>query len=250
MPSSSQPQLLSRLILLALAVPVVGFCTAIEAIGTTGPTVCEVGSCPQSDTQAASLGLNQSSGSDFIFAYRFTNGDTFLVTGSYANSYDNNGSHVNFDPFVEYIGNNGDIHANSAGIDVLSLIMLQNFFDPLTGVWDGTACEHLGTSVPTNAVETATLSYGGVPISTLTAGPGLSNQSACNYLAFSPAQNASDYLDSSYNLTDIFGAGTKPGAAIVQTPEPAQMIPTAVSLICVGAGVFVAGRRRRRAMAG
>src|SRR5450631_1438110 len=84
----------TRFGVVALSIPVAGFCTAIQAIGTVGPTVCEVGTCPVPDTHATSLGLNQSSSGSFDFVYTFTNGDQFLVGGTYSNSYDNNGSHV------------------------------------------------------------------------------------------------------------------------------------------------------------
>lgn len=208
----------TRFALIALALPVAGFCTAIQALGTVGPTICEVGSCPQPDTQAASLGVGQSSSGSFDFVYAFTNGDQYLVAGTYSNSYGNSGSHLSLLPNVTYLGNGGNTHAASAGLDVLSLNMLQNFYDPETSPWDGTACEYFPVTLPANTSASATLSFGGLPIGTLTAGPGYSDQSDCNYLAFSAAQNASDYLDSAYNLTFTFGSGISPNTSIIASP--------------------------------
>ena len=233
----------TRLAVVALTIPVAGFCTAIQAIGTVGTTVCEVGTCPVADTQATSLGLNQSSSGSFDFTYTFTNGDQFLVAGTYSNSYDNNGSHVEFLPDVTYTGNNGNTHAASAGIDILSLIMLENFYDPEVSPWDGNACEHFPVTLPSNTAASATLSYGGLPIATLSAaGPGYTNQSACNYLAFSAAQNNSDYLDSAYNLTFTFGGGIAPNTTIIAAPEPSALYPIGAVLF---GGVFLITRKRK-----
>jgi len=233
----------TRLGVVALAIPVAGYCTAIQAIGTVGTTVCEVGICPVANTQATSLGLNESSSGTFNFEYTFTNGDEYMVSLTYSNSYDDNGSHLEFLPDVTYVGNNGNTKAASAGIDILSLIMLENFYDPEVSPWDGNACEHFPVTLPANTAASATLSYGGLPIGTLTAaGPGYTNQSACNYLAFSNAQNNSDYLDSAYNLTFTFGGGIAPNTTIIAAPEPSALFPAGAAFL---GGLFLISRKRK-----
>jgi hypothetical protein len=224
----SQSKLFTRLALLTFTVPLVGFSAAIQAVGTTGPTVCELQNCSSPD----SIGLNQSAAGNYAFTYTFTNGDTYNVKGNYFNYYPP--QELLFDPTVTYTGNGGSAIA-SKGVDVLSLTMLQNFFDTTPGNWNGNYCEHFGITVPNVAGDSATgdVSFDGNGVGLLTAGAGSSGfQSACASLSFTNAQNASPTMDTLSNVTFTFAAGTTPGTVISSlTPEPAQTIPVALGLV-------------------
>jgi PEP-CTERM motif-containing protein len=252
-PRSYSP--LSRIAILALALPIASFATSVQAIGTVGPTICEVGTCPDPDTIASSLGVGQSSSGTFSFLYTFTNGDQYQVNGDYSNSYGNNGSQVSFlaapASSVIYVGNNGNSSTKSAGTDVLSLVMFENFYDPSPGVWDGNACGHYFITLPNNVSATEDLSFGeaslGGPLSvgsTTFNSPGFNGvTTVCSDLTFSAAQNASDFLDSQYNITLTFGSGITPGTQVTSnTPEPATLFSFLSGLAALALGT--AARKR------
>jgi hypothetical protein len=233
----------SRYALLALIVPVAAYSTAIKASGTTGPTICEVGSCPDPNSTATSVGISPAApatAGSINFTYMFANGDQFKVTGIYDANY-KTGVFIEFAPVITYIGNNGNAAAPSAGIDTLSLDLLQNFYDNSGGVWSSppSYCEHVNLNVGGTSAS-GTLSFDGQSIGTLSAGPGISVQNACANLSFNAAQDASAYLNGDYNITATFANGTTPGTITSSpTPEPSTVAFTLLS------GLFLISARSR-----
>ena len=203
-----------KLALAALIIPLAGFSAAIQANGT-----CEVGNCASPD----SVGIGQVSAGSFNF--NITVGtDLYNVKGVYANAYPP--QILGFFPTVTYIG-----ATPSTAADSISLIMFQNFYDVETSPWDGKYCESFPAVVAAGGSATDTTSFDGNSVATLTAGPGTSTQSACKNIAFTTAQNASDYMDAQIALTFNFAKGTSPNALIASpSPEPAQTIPAVIGL--------------------
>jgi hypothetical protein len=233
-PMHSQSKLYSRLALLAFTLPLSGFCanlgTSISANGT-----CEYGgTCPQADTPTTAVGVGQSSSDSFTFFYTFADGDKYKITGSYFNYYPP--QELAFLPNVVYDGT-----TPSAGADSLSLIMYQAFYDTHVSPWDGNYCETVAPfSIPSGDSVSGIVTFDGN--AGLGSQPGNSSKH-CAPLSFTALQNGSDYMDTAYDLTFNFAAGSAPGSGIVSTPEPAQTIPAALSLI--GLLAFVRARKSR-----
>jgi hypothetical protein len=218
----SQSKLFTRLAIVALTLPVLGFCanlgTSISANGT-----CEYGApCPNVDTPATAVGIGQHSSDTFNFDITLGDGDKYSVAGTYYNSYPP--QELSFLPTVTYVGSSATTTADS-----ISLIMYQAFYDTTGGSWAGNYCQTVAPfSIPSGDSVTGIAEFDGN--AGLGTQPGNSAKH-CASLDFG-GKDASDYMDTAYNLTFNFQAGTTPGTPIGSlTPEPVQTIPVALGLL-------------------
>lgn len=240
---------LLRVASLALALPILGTCAAVQV-----NAVCYVGNCDSPD----SIGVGQTSAGSFNFNYSFADGDLYSVTGTYSNSYP--GIHTSFQPTVTYLSNDGNIFTPSVQTDVLSLVMSQNFYDPTGSSWAGTYCQDIPLAVTSLARANGNTYFDGNGIGFITQeGPGSSNQSHCAYFPFTASQNASPTMVTQTLLDFTFLGGNiapasissvtppPPSAApltllatsdIASVPEPAQLLPVGLLLIALSAFRF------------
>lgn len=239
--------LLPRLALLALVVPVAGFCTSIQVSSSGGVTVCPLGAgtCPDPNSTSTAAGISPASGTvsgTYNFGYTLTNGDQYQISAAYIASY-TTGVSVIFNPTVTYIGT-----TPAVGVDNISLDLYQNFYDTTGSSWNGTYCEYFPASVAAGGSATANLSFDTNSIGTLSASAGNSSQSKCTGLTFNAAQNASAYLNADYNLTFNFAAGTTKGTSessvTTAVPEPSTMALSVLGSV----SLFYFARRRRRSV--
>lgn len=235
---------------LALALPVASFSTAIQASGNGGSaTVCVIGTCPDPEVISTSVGISPaplSTSGPLNFTYSFANGDQYKVTGSYSASYAS-GISLNFSPIISYVGNNGNAVA-SVGADVLTLDFFQNFYDNGPGTWNSppSYCETLSATVNGGISTTAAAKFDGISIGTITATSGTSSNSMCAALTFPGAQSTASFLDGDYTLTASFAAGTNVGASInTAVPEP-----SALGYSLLGGALSIIAYRRRRLFRG
>jgi hypothetical protein len=244
---STQTKTSLRLALLALALPIAGFSTALQASGNGGSTtVCEFGvACPDPFNTATAVGISPSpisnSGS-FNFVYTFADLDQYTVTGTWSANYINS-TYVIFNPTVTYLGYNGDTTHASVGTDTLTLDLYQNFYDNTPGTWSGppAACEYFGVTVAPNSSATADLSYGGQQIGTLSAGPGTTNQSLCTVLTIPPPTGTAPFLASDFDMTFTFPGSTAPGTQTSLAPEPTT---ATLGLLGIGSALLLTARRK------
>jgi len=231
----SCPRFLTQLVLAALTLPVLGFSAAISVNGT-----CKIGNC----TSPGSLGVGQSSAGTFDFNYTFGNGDQYNISGFYSDHYAP--QRLAFDPTVIYIGNKGNPLAASIGGDTVSLVMLENFFDPTPGVWDGNYCETFPFTVEAGGTATGNTYFDNDGVGLLTGNAGSSTQSMCRNISFTTSQNLSDYMDTQMLLNFSFAPGSAPGATIASAaPEPAQTLPAALGLAAFALVVWRSRTPRR-----
>ncbi|MBV8052005.1 MAG: hypothetical protein JOZ80_12490 [Acidobacteriaceae bacterium] len=212
---------------------------ALHAADIKINSTCELGDC----TNVDALGDGQSVG-PANFSYNYTVGsDTYNFSGTYAASYSNTGgNNISLTLNATYTGS-----GPSTGHDVISFDLLQNYYDPRPGTWDGTYTESIPVSfsgnVGTGSTVTANLCYDGSQCVGQVGpyGPGsydVSNSAVLTGLG------TGDYLDADFNFTFDFMPGTQPGAGgdVTSAPEPAQTIPAALGLALIG-GFFL--RRRK-----
>ncbi len=227
-----------RLALLALALPIAGFSTALQASGNGGSvTICEFGAaCPDPFSTTTAVGISPSpiaNSGTYSFVYTFADLDQYTVTGTWSADY-TTGTDVIFNPTVTYLGYNGNTSHASVGNDTLTLDLYQNFYDNTPGTWSGppAACEYFGVTVAPNSSATADLSYGGQQIGTLTAGPGTSNQSLCTVLTIPPPTGTAPFLASDFDMTFTFADNTAPNTTttVFAIPEPSSAPPQPLRL--------------------
>ena len=236
---------LSRLALLALSLPVAGFCTAIQIAGTSGgTTVCVLGTRPDPNATSTAVGVSPAGASTsgtLNYTYQFADGDDYSIKGIYSASYSTvTGLKVEFSPIITYTGNNGNTSAASAGADILTLNLFQNFYDSNPGVWSSPPpyCEQFGATIATGNTASGDLMFDGQGIGVLSQGPGTKSQTACAGLQFTAAQDASSYLNGDFDEVFTFAKSTAAGTVTSVTPTPE---PTTLGLGLLGSGLFRSG---------
>jgi hypothetical protein len=220
-----------RTAILAIAVPAIGLSDSVDLNGAT-------------------VVFNGSTGpTAFNQVITFADGDVFDVSGTYFASYNSNGTSILFQPTVTYIGTSPSV-AN----DVISVDLIQQFFDPRPGTWDGLYTE----SIPVNILGavgagsslSSQLSYSstGEPTEQSVNGPSpLTGSSGVLSASANLSGLTGDFLIGDYELTFNLNAGSAPNSGIstdAAVPEPSEMLPAILSL----AGVLYAACRHRRGL--
>ena len=225
---------LSRFSLTSAALFFLGAAVAQPAAIMVNST-CEMGSCSSVD----SITYGQTAGSSFSFNYTFADGDLYNVAGNWSASYGSGGNQLNVIFSSTYGGPTASVANDSMTFD-----LLQNIFDSSAGTFNGTYTEHVPTYLSTGVGSASTISaevfYDGQGVGLIGpfgVGSNYGQQSA--YLTGLTGNT----LTEDYRFTLNFGAGTQSGASAASaTPEPAQAIPLAASLVGLG---FMALRRKR-----
>ena len=242
--------LLPRLALLALVVPVTGFCTSFSVSSPSSPTTATfcAGTCPDPNSTATAAGISPASATvsgNYSTTYTLADGDKYAITATYSASY-TTGIAILFNPTVTYTGS-----TPAAAADSISLDLYQNYYDTTGTTWNSPPnyCEYFPVSVAAGGSATAALSYDGNSIGTLNAGPGASSQFKCSALSFTAVQNASPYLNADYNVTFNFAAGTTNGTSDSSISTTAVPEPSTMALGVMGSSaLFYFARRRRRSV--
>jgi hypothetical protein len=237
--------LLPRLALLALVVPLAGFCASFQISGTGTGATC-FGTCPDPNSTSTAAGISPASGTvsgNYTATYTLADGDKYAITAAFNASY-TTGIAIVFNPTVTYVGS-----TPAAAADSISLDLYQNFYDTTGTTWNSPPnyCEYFPATVAAGGSATAALSYDGNSIGTLSAGPGTSSQFKCSALSFSAAQNASAYLNADYNVTFNFAAGTTTGTSESSISATSVPEPSTMALGMLGSGSLLYFARRRRA---
>jgi hypothetical protein len=207
-----QSSFLSKMALLALTLPVFGFSAAIEANGT-----CEVGTC----ASPGSIPLHGNSFANFSFNVT-ASGDSFLVTGSYFNTFPSGGTGLFFfAPTVELL--------SGTAAATVSLDMLQDYYAVApNNNWDSPPPygETLQVVLGAGTTASAQAFYDGQSLSKI--GPesasGTYTAPGTSLVGLNDGLNdgnATLLLDA--NVTFTFAANSAPGTiASAPTPEPAE----------------------------
>ena len=213
---------------LALALPALGLCDAVEINGT-----CVSGSCTTPDA-ISYPGSSSGSNSTNITV----NGDTFNVLTSFSATFNGSGTSMTADPTVTYTGS-----SPLTNTDAITINFFQRFYYPGTSVtWNGTYNENFPFTVATDTTAAAELFIDGQGIGAVGPyGPGSYNVSKSANLS---GLNG-NYLTYDFQYTFDFNPGAAPGTTVSSTPEPAQTIPVASAI--VGCGLFGLIRRRKQA---
>lgn len=219
-----------------LVAPFVATPAAVQINGTceTGGTSC---------SSVVPLLLDDSIGST-PFSYNVPiNGDPYLISGAYAASYTTAGGTVlNLTLNATYVGD-----GPSTGTDVLTLDLLQNFFNTTVGTWNGPYSE----SVPVNIFgnvgagtsSTAQLLVDGQSIGALGPfGPGSSLGQATTTLS----GLTGDTLTEDFNFVFTFEPGTAPGAGSVVSATPSVPEPSTLLMFGFGLAAVVTATKARR----
>ena len=231
----SQPSLLVKVALVAVALPVSGFSNAVLINGS-----CVFGNCVQIGANA--FEHTESGATNFAVT---VNGDPFTLTGSYDAGYTaDRGTFVDYFPVLTYTG-----AAGLANTDTITVDLLTSYFDPAFTPWDGVYEEFIPLTAANHSTVSGNL-YVSIPNDPLTgvglvscvgpaACPGVSNSKSITGLT-------GTVLDFDYRFIFTFAPGTTPGSAdssplLVATPEPASMIPAGLGLL----GFSLLALRRR-----
>jgi hypothetical protein len=218
--------------------PFVATPAALEINGTceTGGTSC---------SSVVPLLLNDSVGTTPFSFTVSVNDDPYLMSGTYAASYTSAaGTILNLTLNATYTGD-----GPTSVTDILTLDLLQNFFNSSVGNWDGVYSE----SVPVNI-------FGDVGDGTnATAQFLVDGQSVGSIGPFGPGSNlgqasknlselGGNTLTQDFNFVFTFEPGTDPGAGSVVSATP-NVVPEPSSLLLFGFGlasVLTATRARRK----
>jgi hypothetical protein len=221
---------LFRATALALALPVLGMCAAVQING-----VCVDGNC--FSPVPVSPGTPYQSGASS--SQVTLNTDPFQVNTAFDVSYNSAGSLLHFYPSATYTGSAPSVGAS----DTITIDLLASVFDSGPGSFDGTYTEHIPLLVTAGSVASGQLFVDTQSLPKI----------SCTGAAFCDPAPVSAYLSGlngdtlNYDFQFIFTftAGTAPGGidSSPAVPEPAQMIPAALSLVGFG---LVALRRRKK----
>lgn len=212
---------LLRAATLALALPILGMSATIEINGSC------YGSCPPPGTDPITVGQTIAGSS---YNTTTVNGDSFTVSSTWGASFVG-GTAVTFDPVVTYTGS-GLSHADSVTVD-----FFQTYYDSSASNYDGTYYEHIPLSVSKNGTGTGDLLVDGLGVGAVEGnGPGYYDFYKSAYMT---AKGST--LEYDYQFVFTFDHAA-PGSTSSSTPEPAQMIPAAASLI----GFALVALRRRK----
>jgi hypothetical protein len=255
-----QSSFLSRIAILALALPVAGFSAAVTGInvGTSNlaapvpfgiaagstPTTCGYGSCTSLSLTNFPLTLGGSTTGPYSFNVTAADGDIYNVAGSFNNTFLSS-TFLGFFPTVTYEGNlahPGDAVAQ----DTITLDMLQDFvFGNNSTDWSGTYNEKLplvlsvpgsqasGQVIYSTLTNNATLMDGPETVGELGPVFGTGMYNLTGTAALNPLTG--NYLASDFQFTFVFPGGTAtPVGGFISSPsavpEPAQVIPAAIGL--------------------
>jgi hypothetical protein len=230
---------LFRAAALALALPVLSMCAVIQING-----VCVDGSCtPVPVSYGSSMSGSSSNGVS-------SGTDPFSVTSTYSvGTTSSGGTYIDFYPVVSYTGSG----PSTGAMDVVTFDLLASIQDTGASNWDGTYHETIPLIVADHSTVAGQLCVGIPGSSTCLTGAtsigliGPYGEGTYNpptkYLSVSNLNG--DTLDYDYQFTFDFYSGTMPGAtdSSPAVPEPAQMIPAALSLVGFG---LVALRRHKK----
>ena len=220
---------LFRAAALALALPVLGMCAAVQING-----ICVDGNCftPSSVT----FGTSESGSTSNQVTL---NTDPFLVTSAFTVGYNAGGTYIDFYPTAQYVGTTNSVGA----VDTITIDLLASIYDTSPGTWDGTYTEHVPLLIAADSIGSGQLFVDTQSLPKI----------SCTGAAFCDAGPVSesltglngDTLSYDYQFVYSFYTGAAPGAtdSSPAVPEPAQMIPAALSLVGFG---LVALRRRKK----
>lgn len=211
---------------LAVALPVLGMCDAVEINGT-----CYSGDCSTPDS--ISYGGSSSGSTDNTIS---VGGADFDVSTSFLASFDDLGTSMTADPFVTYVG-----ASPLSSDETVTINMFQDFYYPGTGVtWDGTYYESFPFGMSSTGSASGELFINGQGVGPIGpySGPGAFYGSGSANLTGLDGNT----LGYDFEFTFTFDAGAAPGSTISSVPEPVQTIPLAMSML--GFAVFALWRRK------
>jgi hypothetical protein len=192
--------------ILALALPAIGISSTITAIVNPGES-------------ALTLGGSDSGG--YSFDLSLGDGDEYLVTGTFSNSFPSS-TQVGFFPTVKLIS------GAAADTDTITLDMDQDFFDAAAANWDGVYTEHIPFILSAGVTATGQRLISTVDdpteqsVGLITGGSHAKSLSGLN----------GDELVTDYQLNFTFAAGTPEGSSGTSPiPEPSQTIPVVMGLV-------------------
>jgi hypothetical protein len=221
-----------------LVAPFVATPAAVQINGT-----CETGGTSCSSIVPLSL---DDSVALTPFSYAVSvNGDPYLMSGTYAASYTAaQGTILNLTLTATYTGD-----GPTSVADILTLDLLQNFFNSSVGTWDGVYSESVPVNIfgdvgdGTNA--TARFLVDGQNVGTIGPfGPGTNLGQASKALS----DLGGNTLTQDFNFVFTFEPGTDPGAGSVVSATP-NVVPEPSSLLLFGSGlasVLTVTRTRRK----
>ncbi len=182
------------------------------------------------------------------FGFTYTAGtDLYSISGIIAASYGAGGTVFQTNIVAVYLGG-----TPSTSNDVLTVDVLQSFFDNSAGVWDGSYTESVpivingaigaGSSVSANLLYTTAGSGGPQAVGLL--GPYTGTGSHFGLLSTNLTLGGGNVLAGDFRFVFNFQPGTTTGGggAVLATPEPAEMVPTAVLML--GGAAFLVRRKK------
>ncbi len=154
-----KPSFFSRVAVLAVALPVVGFSASIGidvttsngvaatpySVAANGPsTSCGYGSCTSASLTSGAIGFGASNSGSYGFNITLADGDIYNVAGSFNNTF-LSGTYFGFFPKVTFEGNSIHTAAGYAvAPDTITLDMLQDFvYGNNSTDWSGTYTEKI-----------------------------------------------------------------------------------------------------------
>jgi|GEM_PF-4091943 len=220
---------LLRVASLALALPALGLCAAVQING-----VCIQGNCVTPTPVAYGSTESGSTSTGIVL-----NTDSFNVSTTYqAGTTSTGGTFVNFYPVATYIGSKA-----STGTETLTIDLFATIYDSNVANWDGKYNENVPLIITNDSTGKGELFVDGQGIGQVGYyGPG-------TYFPPTVSKTLTGLNGSSlnydYQFVFNFTPGVTPGgfdASPASVPEPTQMIPAALSL----AGFALVALRRRK----
>ncbi len=210
-----------------LMTPLAAFATDIEING-----VCVQGTCPPPSGSSDALQVGQSTSNSGSYNLNFGDGDKYLVTWSYADSFPG-GTHIVVNPVATFVS------GPSTSTDTISFDLFQNFYSAGAANWDGTYTQtvplDIEGSVGSGSTASAEVFYDGQGLGEAGPfGPGYHDQATSMLLTGLDGTT----LSAEYEFTYTFAPGTQSGgnASSPSVPEPSETLPLAI--LGVGACVF------------
>jgi hypothetical protein len=209
---------LFRVASLALALPILGMCDSYTA-----------------NIYGTSLGLGQSTSGVSSSTVTLSDGDTYSISAPYASSYGSGGTNIAYYPTVTYTSST----PLTAGYDSITVDYFQTFTG--AGYFNGLYTESIPLVAGNTVTASGYLEVGGTSLPLISlSGPGSYTGTGSAEITGLPYGSVSEEFSITFDFFDGTVAGTYGSSP---SPEPAQMIPAALSLVGFG---LVALRRRKQ----